>query len=507
MSHSSEKGATESTIRFMSRLAMQHGAVNLSQGFPNEGPNMEGVNQAILGILAGDETKAAAYGNAKLVDVIGGAMQANKKQRLANGYPTLATGGNSPDAENDAMTLQDYIKDWTITDLLKALHKPGKDMLNQYSMPFGRPQLRQEIVKYYKRWYSHCTQHLDADKHLTVTMGATEAMACALRAVCAQGDSILVIEPFHEMYLTQPALFNIKCKFTALQENVEKEEWEINWEDFEEKAKGCRCIILCDPHNPTGKVFTPEELKKIIGICLRNEREFGTGPCYILGDEMYEWMIFDEAPVSKHILSGFEFANEFPATADGKYPGIVDRYMSMNSFSKTWSVTGWRLGWVVTPEHLTQAVRGVHDQLVACPNTPIQFAGEKLLQLPEEYYENDVRRKYQKRRDYLLPELRKLGFKVSTVRSAYYAFVNFRSVPFFMKYADRFKNPMDVSMFLIKEIGVATVPGNNFFSSNTANSNSNDYIRICFVRTFEELQEAVQRLQKLNDTNFCNGGA
>ncbi len=292
----------ESVIRLMSRLAMQHNAVNLSQGFPNEGPPAEGIVAACLGLLGGGENASDELGKISVQELV----------------EMSRSSGGSGDGQSEV----------SLSSLLKLLYKKnaGKlDGLSQYSMPFGRPQFRQKIRDYYLTHYGSGSGSTDAsdisylhpDKHFTVTLGATEAMASVIRAICDKaGDKILIMEPFHELYPSQAAVFGVGCEYVEIKEASNGDgnaSWELDWADFEEKIKTCRAVVLCDPHNPTGKTFREDEVYRICKAVMKSNARNGSGSinqsddpedskCYLITDDIYEHMIYADAPVQKHVF-------------------------------------------------------------------------------------------------------------------------------------------------------------------------------------------------------------
>jgi len=453
----------ESVIRKMTRLAIHHNAVNLSQGFPNEGPPSEGVCEVICGLLGGTDEDKNELKDKKVSDLMGSLIDPSQHQNA------------------------------TLYDLLSAINERGRlNEISQYSVPFGRPALREKIASYYERFYpgtkGATRQRVDPDRNITVTLGATESLVIILRTICKPGDSILIMEPFHELYPSQAAVLYLKPEFTEMKENITTNKWELDFTDIEAKAKICKAMILCNPHNPTGKLFDTEELQQLCHICLKHNM-------YLITDDIYEHMIYSGATQEKHILPGWDTESVLTSAAgfsDDEVQKMANLYIIMNSLSKTWSCTGWRLGWVICPSHLTENLRAVHDQMVLQAPTPIQVGAQALLDIPKEYYLK-MTSKYQERRDFLVQELEKLGFECTQPNSAYYAFMRFRNVPALKG----FSKPIDASIFLLKEIGVATVPGDNFYY----NGHNTDYIRFCFCRQMPQLQEAVKRLQKLQEYN------
>mmetsp|Transcript_17146 Transcript_17146/g.23560 ORF Transcript_17146/g.23560 Transcript_17146/m.23560 type:complete len:475 (-) Transcript_17146:124-1548(-) len=461
MSGTDEFEVRESVIRKMTRLAIEYKAINLSQGFPNEGPPTEGVCELICGLLGGTDEKHQELRDKKVSELMDALIDSSRKQ------------------------------DTTLSEFLSAINKMGGvDYISQYSMPFGRPALREKIASYYERFYSGqkgaTRQRVDPDRTITVTLGATESLAIVLRTICKPGDSVLIMEPFHELYPSQAAVLYLHKEFTELKENITTNKWELDYDDVKAKADKCKAMILCDPHNPTGKVFDVGELQRICRICIEHDM-------YLITDDIYEHMIYPGAAHDKHILPGWD--TESILTADAGFgeddvEKMANLYIIMNSLSKTWSATGWRCGWVISPQHLTHMIRAVHDQMVLQAATPIQVGAQALLDMPPNYFLG-VASKYQERRNFLVSELEKLGFQCTWPNSAYYVFMRYRNVPALKG----FDTPLDAATFILKEIGVATVPGDNFYH----NGHNTDYIRFCFCRQLPDLKAAIERLQKLNE--------
>ncbi|KAF4693920.1 hypothetical protein FOZ60_009667 [Perkinsus olseni] len=358
----------------------------------------------------------------------------------------------------------------------------GNDELNQYAIPYGRTDLRQAIAGYYRRFYDF---EVDAEEELTVCLGATEAMACTLRALCKPGDSvvlgegsirlgilILIFEPFHEIYPNQAAVFYLNTKYCRLYEG-DDDEWHVDWDMLESRLQegDVKCIVLNTPHNPTGKVFTKAEMTRIADLAVKYN-------AYVVTDEIYEHMIFEGEP--HHIIASL--------------PGMRDRSFIISAISKSASATGWRVGWVISPRKYTEIIRAVHDQMVLQSPSPMQFGTIAFTQLGDDYFKHYLPGKYQRRRDLLVPALRDLGFKVTTPHAAYYAFANFRGVPQLKDMSS-----WEASDYLV-EHGVAGVAGANFCEKGSGRGD--DCIRFCFCRTDDELKEAIARLRKALQRSF-----
>jgi aspartate/methionine/tyrosine aminotransferase len=417
----------ESVIRTMTRLAHEYNAVNLSQGFPNEAPPLP--------------------------------------VRLALAHAVLT--GRPPQGESSDSHTKDGLKDTLLRLLSAEGDDPGGtpgDELNQYSPPMGRPDLRQSISNYYRRFYDY---HVSPDD-ITVTLGATEAFAAALRTVGRPGDKCVVFEPFHELYPNQCKIFYLEPVYVTLREGLNR--WEYDADELEDALNGARILMLNTPHNPTGKVFSLEELQHIVSLC----RKYNV---YLITDEIYEHMCYGDG-ANEHYL--------IPKV----FPDMASRTLVCNSIGKSASATGWRVGWCLHPSHLSDTYRGIHDQLAVMSPHPMQYATLAYLSLPDEYFASLANR-YQRRVEMLSQALISAGFAVLIPQGAYYLFVNYRTVP-----ALSTMTSLEAAMYMLKEIGVACVPGDNFFGKASDGTNST-YLRFAACRSDQDLQEAARRLKAL----------
>eukprot|EP00392_Amoebophrya_sp_AT5.2_P010769 g10836.t1 len=315
------------------------------------------------------------------------------------------------------------------------------------------------------------------------------------------------MEPYHELYPQQAAVFHLKYELTALKEDRERKAWVLDWADFERKMKVCKALVLCDPHNPTGKIFAVSELRRIARLCLDND-------VYLFTDDIYEHMLFldQEETVDsstdaertsprreeegrlprKHLLAGLDTATVLTREAgfsDADVARMRERTLVMNSVSKSFSCTGWRVGWLISHESLTERVRAVHDQMVLQAPTPLQLGVEALLDHLDADYYRKLRAKYKSRRDFLVGALRELGFAIEAdVNAAYYVLAKYAAVA----KLQHFETAHEACMFLLKTCGVASVAGDTFFEGAAGK----EYIRFCFCRQMDDLEEAVKRLKK-----------
>jgi len=351
---------------------------------------------------------------------------------------------------------------------LKAMEAIAADH-NQYAITWGVKSFRDAIAEKTK-WFLGL--EIDPETEITVTCGSTEGMIAGMMACVDAGEEVIVFEPFYENYapdaiLSDAVPVHVPLYQTANGWHYEKDELR---NAFNERTKA---IIICNPNNPTGKVFSREELEFIADLC----KEFDA---LVFTDEIYEHIIYDsrfkiqdsrlEEP--KHICM---------ATLDG----MRERTIVVNSLSKTYSVTGWRVGYCIAPPDITSAIRKVHDFLTVGAANPLQHAGAFALSLPGSYYA-ELQKEYQKKRDYIVPVLQKAGLKCEMPQGAYYVMTDISDFGF--------ADDIEFTRFLIREIGVAVVPGSSFYHDKSLGSQK---VRFCFCKKDETLEAAAERLQKL----------
>jgi aminotransferase len=377
-------GFTESVIRGMTRLANQHGAINLAQGFPN--------------------------------------------------FPC-------PEILKEAAA--------------KAIHAD----INQYAITWGAKRLRDAIAKKYADWYG---MTVNPETEITITCGATEAMASALLAIVDPGDEVIVLEPFYENYGPDAILCGAKPVYVPIAPGQPLDLDRLRTAF----SKRTRAIILCTPNNPTGKVFTPAELEGIAECCRRHDS-------YAVTDEIYEHIYYE----GRHVPI---------ATLDG----MRERTITVSGASKTFSITGWRIGTIVAPAETTDAIRKVHDFLTVGAPAPLQEAVAVALEtLGRDYYEG-LARDYRARRDLLCGALSAAGFRCTPPAGAYYVMTDFSALSDLPD--DRFAE------WLTAECGVAPVPGSSFYSQPEL---GRTVVRFAFCKTMEMLEQAAQRLRAVRARN------
>ena len=387
---------TESVIREMTRLAMKHNAVNLSQGFPD--------------FAAPVEVKEAA------------------RQAIS-------------------------------------------DDINQYAITWGAKPLRDAIVEKFERTQS---VRYDPEREITVCCGSTEAMMSAMMAVINPGDEVVVFEPFYENYGPDAILSGAAPRFVRMQPPSEKNlDWSFDRDELAAAfGANTKAIILNTPNNPTGKVFTRGELEFIRDLCVRWN-------VYCITDEIYEHILYDGA---QHVSMA-------------RLDGMRERTIVINGMSKTYSVTGWRVGWALAPPEPTQAIRKVHDFLTVGAAAPLQQAGASALHSPQSYYDG-LALTYSKKRERLLKILETAGFTVYKPRGAYYIMTDISRFDFPFNDLRFVSGSKDVAFakYLVQEIGVACVPGSSFYNQP---QDGGSQVRFTFCKKEETLAAAEARFAKL----------
>jgi aspartate/methionine/tyrosine aminotransferase len=328
--------------------------------------------------------------------------------------------------------------------------------VNQYAITWGAKRFRDAIAEK-SSWYLGL--EVDPEREITVTCGSTEAMIASMMAIVNPGDEVIVFEPFYENYGPDAILSGATPRYVTLR----APDWSFDPDElaaaFNDNTKA---IIINTPNNPTGKVFSLEELQTIAELCHKWN-------AIAITDEIYEHILFND---KKHIAI---------ATLDG----MRDRTITINGLSKTYSVTGWRVGYTIGPPEITQAIRKVHDFLTVGAAAPLQEAGVRALRLPRSYYDH-LQSDYEVRRNRLLPVLKEAGFQCFDPDGAYYVMTDIS--------AFGYKDDVEFSKFLVKDIGVAVVPGSSFYHEPELGRSQ---VRFTFCKKDETLAAAEERLQKL----------
>jgi aminotransferase len=376
---------TEAVIREMTRVAHQHGAINLAQGFPDF-PMPAPMKDAACAAIHGD--------------------------------------------------------------------------VNQYAVTWGAPALRLAIAEKYRRWYDF---DVDPDREVTVTCGATEAMASVFLALIDPGDEVVVFEPFYENYGPDAILAGATPVYVPLH----APDWRIDEERLAAAlARRPKAIVLNTPHNPTGKVFTRQEMDLIARLVLEHDVP------WVITDDPYEFIIFA--------------GHHHPIAT---WPGMRERTITISSLSKTFTCTGWRIGYAIAPPAATNAIRKVHDFLTVGAPAPLQAAAAVGFAFDAEYF-NHLAMDYRARREILAPALRDLGFKFSIPDGAYFIMADFSALST--------DDDVTFAKWLASDIGVATVPGSSFFRPGSEDGRR--YVRFAFCKKMETMERAVERLATLGAT-------
>ena len=331
---------------------------------------------------------------------------------------------------------------------------------HQYSVTFGARNFREALARKASRSFGRT---VDPDREIVVTCGSTEAMMCAVMTVCNPGDRVIVFSPFYENYGADAILSGADPIYVPLVPPTYDFDLSLVEAGF---RRGAKAIIVCNPSNPCGKVFTREELSAIGALALKYD-------AFIITDEVYEHMVY--AP-NTHICAA-------------SLPGLFDHTITCNSLSKTYSITGWRLGYLIAPEPVAEGAKKVHDFLTVGAPAPLQEAATVGLNFPESYYA-DLLALYTGKRDRFLAGLDRIGLKHNAPQGSYFVMVDiseFLALPQFRGFTD-----LEFCEWMIKNVGVAAVPGSSFFRENV-----NHLIRLHFARSAETLDEAINRLSKL----------
>lgn len=364
-----------------------------------------------------------------------------------------------------AVNLGQGFPDWPAPDDIKrkAQEAIAADH-NQYAVTWGVKEFRDAIAKK-TMWFLGFD--VDPETEITVTCGSTEGMIAAMMATVDPGEEVVVFEPFYENYAPDAILSDAIPRHVPLYRTdngfvFDREELKSA---FNERTKA---IIICNPNNPTGKVYTREEMEFIAGLCKQYD-----ALCFT--DEIYEHITYnieeDGDPLEHVCMANIE--------------GMRDRTVVVNSLSKTYSVTGWRVGYCIAPPDISGAIRKVHDFLTVGAANPLQHAGAYAMNLPPSYYE-ELQKEYQRKRDFIVPVLRNAGFKCDTPEGAYYVMADITNFGF--------ANDVEFTRHLIREIGVAVVPGSSFYHDPALGE---QMVRFCFCKKDETLEAAAERLAKL----------
>jgi len=360
---------------------------------------------------------------------------------------------NGPDrAVNFAQGFPDFDPDARILD---AAARALRDGHNQYATTWGAPALRQAIARKQSAAWG---RNVDPDSEVTVSCGATEAMIAAMLAAVDPGDEVVVFEPFYENYGPDCVLSGAAPRYVPLR----APDWSFDADELAAAFNSrTRAIVVNTPHNPTGKVFSRAELEVIARLCIEHD-------ALVFTDEIYEHLVYRGRHISMATL-----------------PGMAERTITISGASKTYSVTGWRIGWLIAPPALSAAIRKVHDFLTVGAAHPLQIAIAQALELPASFYV-ELLGDYQERRDAIVSGLRECGFEADAPDGAYYV----------MAGIGRFGAEDDVSLArrLVEEVAVATVPGSSFYHDPSL---GRGHIRFSFPKRIETIDRGLAALRGL----------
>ena len=361
--------------------------------------------------------------------------------RIANQYDAINLSQGFPDFDPPK-------------EILNRLEQVAHEDFNQYAITWGAQNFRDALAKKQSK-YMHLD--LDSNKNIVVTCGSTEAMMAAMMSVCDPNDKVIVFSPFYENYGADTILCGADPIYVPLHPpvfNFDKEELE---NAFQQKPKA---LILCNPSNPCGKVFSKEELEYIASLAVKYDT-------YVITDEVYEHIVY--APY-KH-------------TYFASLPGMFERTISCSSLSKTYSITGWRLGYCIAPENIIEQIKKVHDFLTVGAAAPLQEAAVVGLEFSDAYYD-ELQKLYTHKKDLFINGLKELNIPHTEPQGAYYVIVDISEFGY--------DSDLDFCVDLIKNVGVAAVPGSSFFKEE-----ENRYIRFPFAKKDETLLAALDRLKDM----------
>lgn len=347
-------------------------------------------------------------------------------------------------------------------EIMDALAKAAYAGPHQYSVTFGAENFREALAR--KQGVA-IGREIDPEKEIVVTCGGTEAMMCAMMTICNTGDKVMVFSPFYENYGADAILSGAEPIYIPLVPPEYGFDIRLVEDGF---RQGAKAIIVCNPSNPCGKVFTEEELTAIGELAVKYDG-------FVVTDEVYEHMVY--AP-NHH-------------TCMASLPGMYEHTITCNSLSKTYSITGWRLGYLIGPEEVIEAAKKVHDFLTVGAAAPLQEAAVTGLNFPQSYYD-DLLELYTEKRAYFLDGLDRIGLKHNVPQGTYFVMIDIQeylNLPQFAGYTD-----LEFCEWMIRNIGVAAVPGSSFFKEEV-----NNLIRLHFAREKSTMDEALNRLAKLQE--------
>ncbi len=384
-------------------------------------------------------------------------------QRVAGFGTTVFVGINNLARQYNAVNLGQGAPDFDgPPEVLAAAVEAVNGALNQYAPGIGMPAVRQAIAQHAARFYG---QTLNPDTEVLVTTGATEGVFAAILGLTDPGDEAIVFEPVYDTYVPNMAMAGVTPRYVPLRGD--------NWEfDADELAQAfnlrTRAIIINTPHNPTGKVFSRDELALIAELCHKHN-------VIAITDEVYEHILYDDAI----------------HTRLATLPGMHERTLTISTLGKTFSVTGWKIGWVMGPAALVNAVNQAHQFITYAVASPLQAAAATALNLPFSFFEN-LQSSYQSRRDRMVDVLKKVGFKVFKPAGSYFVMIDWRGVA-----PGRVQYDMQFAEWLIREVGVACIPASPFYQECDKHLGKH-FARFAVCKKDETLAAAADRLLKLN---------
>ena len=361
--------------------------------------------------------------------------------RIANQYDAINLSQGFPDFDPPK-------------EILNRLEQVAHEDFNQYAITWGAQNFRDALAKKQSKYMN---LDLDSNKNIVITCGSTEAMMAAMMSVCDPNDKVIVFSPFYENYGADTILCGANPIYVPLHPpvfNFDKKELE---NAFKQNPKA---LILCNPSNPCGKVFSKEELEYIASLAIKYDT-------YVITDEVYEHIVY--AP--------------FKHTYFASLPGMFERTISCSSLSKTYSITGWRLGYCIAPEHIIEQIKKVHDFLTVGAAAPLQEAAVVGLEFSDAYYD-ELQKLYTHKKDLFINGLKELNIPHTEPQGAYYVMVDISEFGY--------DSDLDFCVDLIKNVGVAAVPGSSFFKEE-----ENRYIRFHFAKKDETLLAALDRLKDM----------
>lgn len=361
--------------------------------------------------------------------------------RIANQYDAINLSQGFPDFDPPK-------------EILSRLEQVAHEDFNQYAITWGAQNFRDALAKKQSKYMN---LDLDSNKNIVITCGSTEAMMAAMMSVCDPNDKVIVFSPFYENYGADTILCGANPIYVPLHPPV----FNFNKEELESAFKqNPKALILCNPSNPCGKVFSKEELEYIASLAIKYDT-------YVITDEVYEHIVY--APY-KH-------------TYFASLPGMFERTISCSSLSKTYSITGWRLGYCIAPEHIIEQIKKVHDFLTVGAAAPLQEAAVVGLEFKDNYYD-ELQKLYTHKKELFINGLKELNIPHTEPQGAYYVMIDISEFGY--------DSDLDFCVDLIKNVGVAAVPGSSFFKEE-----ENRYIRFHFAKKDETLLAALDRLKDM----------